>query len=313
MDANLLTKKYSLVAAGELLADLIGSEQSDNLLEADYFERVAGGSPANLAANLARLGHAAALIACVGNDNLGTFLIREVAASGVDTSYITRDDQQPTSLVLVSRTPGTPDFLAYRGADSQLRPLHFPDALLEQAEIFHTTCFALSREPARSSILAAAERCRQQGTRLSLDANYAPTVWPDRRQAQRVLVGYVPDALVKLSADDAERLFGQPVETELVLNYFHGHGAELVCYTLGAAGSVVSWEGGNQQVTVPAEPVAVTHATGAGDAYWAGFLAALLEGHSPEQCARAGARLAALKLGTDGPLPAKLERDFLFE
>jgi sugar/nucleoside kinase (ribokinase family) len=312
MDANLLTKKYSLLAAGELLADLIGTEPSPDLLDARHFGRQAGGSPANLAANLARLGHAVALVACVGQDALGTYLIGELAAAGVDTSYLARDDQQPTSLVLVSRTQGTPDFIAYRGADARLLPAHFTDRLLEQAEIFHTTCFALSREPARSSILEAAERCRQLGTRLSLDANYAPALWPDRRQAQRVLVTYVPDALVKLSEDDAERLFGQPVETELVLNYFHGHGAELVCYTLGAAGSVVSWDGGEQQVTVPAEPVTATHATGAGDAYWAGFLAALLAGQAPDVCARAGARMAALKLGSPEPLPHRLSPDFLF-
>ncbi|HEV7348905.1 carbohydrate kinase [Telluribacter sp.] len=306
-------KRYGLVAAGELLADLIGSEFRDSLLDTEHYHRFPGGSPANLAANLARLGHSAALIASVGDDNLGQYLTTEVARTGVDISGVATDASHPTSLVLVSRTQGTPDFIAYRAADCQLHPHHFPDHLLAETTLFHTTCFALSREPARSNLLEAARRARQLGARVSLDANYAPALWPDRQQAQRVIAEYIQEGLVKLSQDDALRLFGQPVEDELVLNFFHGHGAELVCYTLGAGGSILSWEGGRQQQRIPVEPVEVKDATGAGDAYWSGFLSALLDGHSPEQCARAGTRMAALKLGTEGVLPVRVGREYLYQ
>lgn len=201
------SKKYDVITAGELLADLIGEDFTPDLLTTRTFRRVQGGSPANLATNLARLGHRSGLIACVGNDNIGRYLLQEVSNTGVDTACVVMDPQYPTSLILVSRTRGTPDFIAYRAADHQLLPAHFPDSVLSETAIFHTTCFALSREPARGSILDAARRAREAGVLLSLDANYAPPIWPDRHEAQAIIGKYLQDALVKLSDDDAERIF----------------------------------------------------------------------------------------------------------
>ena len=80
----MIPKKYALVAVGELLADLIGTEFTQNLSDTETFRRFQGGSPANLAANMARLGNSTALVACVGNDNLGAYLTQKVAETGVD-------------------------------------------------------------------------------------------------------------------------------------------------------------------------------------------------------------------------------------
>ncbi len=307
------SKKYDLVATGEILADLIGTDFAPDLFSTNTFRRLQGGSPANLAANMARLGHTASLVACVGEDMLGKFLIEEVAKTGVNTDFIIKDSHHPTSLVLVSRTKGTPDFIAYRAADTQLQSIHFSDDLLAETTIFHTTCFALSREPARSGILDAAQRAYDKGAIVSLDANYAPSLWPDRHEARRVIARYVKGGLVKLSDDDAHRLFGREVALDDVLSYFHEQGVKLICFTLGAAGSVISWDNGLQRRHFPVESVEVKDATGAGDAYWSGFLSAFLKGHAPEVCAKAGARMAARKIGSADPLPAHIESDFLFE
>ena len=294
------------------MADLIGVDFAPDLFSTESFRRLQGGSPANLAANMARLGHHTALVACVGNDKLGQYLTAEIAKTGVDTSFVVQDTSHPTSLVLVSRTRSTPDFIAYREADSQLLAAHFPDSLLAETAIFHTTCFALSREPARSAIMDAAHRAHQLGAKVSLDANYAPSLWPDRHEARRCVAKYVEGGLVKLSDDDAHRLFGRTVDLEDVLAYFHEQSVELVCYTLGAAGSVVSWDNGARRKHFPVEAVEVKDATGAGDAYWSGFLSAFSQGHAPEVCAQAGARMAARKISTIGPLPTRLATDFLY-
>ena len=80
------------------------------LAEARRFTRHQGGSPANLTRNMALLGNHVALIACVGNENLGRFLTDQVRAVGVLTDHIIVDPIAPTSIVVVSRTAGTPDF-----------------------------------------------------------------------------------------------------------------------------------------------------------------------------------------------------------
>nr|WP_027303196.1 sugar kinase [Rudanella lutea] len=300
----MMEKTIDILAVGELLADLIGQQMHDSLLDTPTFERFQGGSPANMAANMARLGNRAALVACVGNDNLGLYLVDEVGRAGVDTEHIARSTHEPTSIVLVSRSKGTPDFIAYRQADRQLMPYHLPDTLLTQARLFHTTCFALSQEPAQSTLVDAAARAGRVGCQVSIDCNYAPSIWPDREQAWQVIKAYCSaGALVKLSEDDAARLYGQPAGTDQIIADFHEMGATLVCLTLGAEGSLVSTNGGADRVQLPGRNIDVIDVTGAGDAYWAGFLTAWLDGRNPAACAEAGADVAVMKLTRKGPLP----------
>ena len=306
-------RPYALLSVGELLVDFISHHVSSSLLDSPDFRRYQGGSPANMAANMARLGNAAALVACVGNDNLGRYLVQQVSETGVDTQHIVTDPLAPTSLVVISRTSGTPDFIAYRTADCQIKSVQLPDSLLAQATIFHTTCFALSQQPAQGAIVDAARRAQAVGCQVSIDANYAPGIWPDRDEAWRVLTEYCSaGALVKLSKDDATRLYGSPQETETILADFHRMGASLVCFTLGADGSLVSYEGGAKQERVAGRKIDVVDATGAGDAYWAGFLTAYLDGYAPVKCANAGAMLAKMKLSRQGPLPTTIQREALY-
>lgn len=307
------SRPYALLSVGELLADFISHHVSASLFDAMDFRRYQGGSPANMAANMARLGSSVALVACVGDDNVGRYLTRQVAESGVDTQHVATDPLAPTSIVIVSRTSGTPDFIAYRTADCQIKSAQLPDSLLQQARIFHTTCFALSREPARSTIVDAAKRARAAGCQVSIDANYAPSVWPDRHYAWQVVSDYCSaSALVKLSEDDTTRLYGGRQTHERIFTDFHQMGASLVCLTLGPEGSLVSYEGGNKQVRVPGRKIDVVDVTGAGDAYWAGFLTAYLDNHTPEQCAKAGSSLAKMKLSRQGPLPTSIPRETLY-
>ena len=306
-------KKYALLSVGELLADIIGTEIHESILETSHFERFQGGSPANMAANMARLGMNTAIVSCVGNDNLGVFLKNEVAKTGIDVNYVATDKIQPTSIVIVSRTKGTPDFIAYRTADRMIQSHHIPDNLLAESAIFHTTCFALSQEPAQSAIVDAAQRANAVGCRVSLDANYAPQIWADRQQAWDVISAYCShNALVKLSEDDAERIYGKKVSEKQIISDFHAMGADLVCFTKGGDGSIISYEKGMKQLNLGIKPLEVIDATGAGDAFWAGFLTAWTQEKSVEICANAGANLAALKLVTKGLLPAKVDLNVLY-
>lgn len=308
------TRHIDMVAVGELLVDFISQEECKTLNDATIFQRFPGGSPANLVANMARLGKRAALIACVGNENLGKYLIHEAAKVGVLTNSIVTDPVAPTSIVMVTRTDATPDFIAYRTADRMLQPAHISDEMLSDSKIFHTTCFALSREPAQSSILDGMKRAVRAGCRISLDANYAPSIWGDRAEAQKIIREYCAEnAFVKISLDDIARLFDDTAMTaDVAIATFHNWGAEIVCLTLGKDGSVVSWAHGAKKVNCPTRQVKVIDATGAGDAFWAGFLTAWLDRHSPAECGLAGSNLAAMKLSTEGGLPNRIDKSRIY-
>ena len=307
-------RSIHLLAVGELLVDLI-SEEMGTLAEAKHFVRHQGGSPANLVRNLALLGNRVALVACVGNENLGRFLTRQLEDAGVLTEHLIVDPIAPTSVVVIARTTGTPDFIAYRAADVMILPEHLSDDLLGQSTIYHTTCLAMSRKPAQESILDGAARAAAAGCTLSMDVNYAPSVWGDREAAQRLVDAYCRHgALIKASEDDVARLFDEDgIAPSEAVRRFHAWGACLVCLTLGAEGSLVSWDYGDRQTRVAARRTTVADATGAGDAYWAGFLTAWLDGYAPDTCARAGSTFAAIKLAQVGPLAEAIAPTVLYE
>jgi fructokinase len=303
-----MDKKTDIIVIGELLVDLIGHEYRDEIFRTHSFRRFQGGSPANLGANLTRLGKNVHLIASVGKDGMGKYLIHELEKLGLDSSGIKEREDFPTSLVLLSRTEGTPDFIAYREADHYIFPEDIPDEVLKQSKMYHTTCFALSRQPAQRSIMEGAIRAESFGLQLSIDLNYAPAIWPDHMEALHVIESYCSlGPFVKMSQDDAERIFKKVIAPEEAFRQVLDWGAKVVCLTLGKNGSKL-WTAEGEKIEVPAEEVLVKgDATGAGDAYWSGFLAAWLDGNNWEQSVKKASKMAALKLSIDGPLPEKVE------
>ena len=299
-----------ILSIGEILIDLIGQDPAESLAETDAFDRHPGGSPANMARTAALGGADVAMAGCVGRDGFGDLLRQDLQAAGVDTQYIQTpapspgESAMPTTVVLLSRTMGTPDFVVFRRADTQLHLPVAPPEVLSTTRIAHTTSFALSREPARTAILTTLRDAARGGAQISIDANYMPRIGPDRDTGQSLIREVCSlGALVKVSLDDINRIFGASVEPDYAVRTLHEWGARLVCLTRGSDGSYVSWEGGSQTANVRIAPVNVSgDATGAGDAFWGGFLTAFLEEMSPRECAERGARVAARKLETTGPL-----------
>ncbi len=297
-----------IIVVGEILVDLIGHEIREEIFRTHSFRRFQGGSPANLAANLCRLGKKVHLVASVGNDGLGQYLVKELESLKLDTTGIHFRATAPTSLVLLSRSHGTPDFIAYREADRLIYPEDITSDHLRKAKIYHTTCFALSKQPAQHAILNGAKRARDFDVQLSIDLNYAPAIWPDHEEALQVIKEYcLLNPLVKVSRDDCERIFEKKISEENAIQQILGWGAKLVCFTKGKEGShLVAASGENILLSAASIPI-LGDATGAGDAFWSGFLAAYLDGKNYQIALEDASKMAALKLSTDGPLPEKIK------
>lgn len=290
--------RYNVVSAGEALIDLVSANYATLLSDASGFVPHVGGSPANLASNLRCLGVEVGLICAVGQDAFGQLIIDDLAGRGLPTDLIHREPGQPTSLVAVTKSKGSPDFEVYRGADAHLSWRSLELALERGADLFHTTCFALSALPARSHLLRAAADFAKTGSSLSIDANYAQKVWPDRARAQKVVRDYMRlGAIVKMSEVDYERLYEKSLamgNTEEAAQPMLAAGAKAVCFTFGGDGAVVVQTSQVDSYVPP--PLDIVDATGAGDSFWAGFLAAHLDGRDAAACLRIGASVATVKL-----------------
>ena len=296
-----------IICAGEVLIDLISTDYADSFSAADTYQRFPGGSPANVAMNLALLGRRPLMVATVGRDAAGDILTASLQERGVDCSAVARVTQ-PTTLILVTRSRAVSAFEAYRAADCLIAPDQLDAEQLHSCRVFHTTAFALSREPARSTLLGAAARVVAGGGRLSIDANYAAKIWPDTREARRVIEGYLAlgttgrhGTLVKFSDVDFERLYGRQVEEPAAaVRFLLDRGAGVVCLTMGEGGAWYS--DGGPVGHLPVRPVEVRDTTGAGDAFWSGFLTGYLLDKSWEDCARLARAVAERKLAVVGPL-----------
>ncbi|MEL6970946.1 MAG: PfkB family carbohydrate kinase, partial [Bacteroidota bacterium] len=114
-----------ILAVGELLIDFISTTYAESLDDVSTFERLPGGSPANMAGNLARLGQSAGLVATVGQDDMGNYLKSFVDRLSLDTSGV-RQVALPTTLILVTKSKEVSNFEAYRLADCDISSDQMP-------------------------------------------------------------------------------------------------------------------------------------------------------------------------------------------
>lgn len=301
-------KTIDIICIGEVLIDFIGHEMNTSINRTKDYHRFLGGSPTNVAVNASRLGLKSILVASCGQDGLGDYIIRKLKYNNVLTNHIGKSELVPTSVIFVSKSSETPEFIPYRQADCEIFEHQLPDEILEQSKIFHTTCFALSKNPARQTILNRAKKAKELGLQLSIDINFSERIWPNREEAKEILKEYLSNnPLVKLSEDDCYRLFATVKSEDYIFEYFHNLGAKTICLTKGKNGVVVSdaVEGLIFQKAFTIDEVKDT--TGAGDAFWTGFLYAQLNGKNLEQSMTIAQKLAAIKLQNVGRLPDNID------
>lgn len=297
-------KTIDIISIGEIVIDFIGHEVNMSIDRTKDYHRFLGGSPTNVAVNASRLGLNVALVATCGQDGLGDYLVRKLKSNRVLTDSVYRSQSKPTSVIFVSKSTETPDFIAYRQADCEIVEQQLPDETIASAKVFHTTCFALSQNPARETILNRAKKAKELGLKLSIDINFSEKIWPNRDEAKAILAAYlVNDPLVKLSQDDCYRLFASHQSDAYIFNYFHELGASTICLTKGKKGVVVSdvHKGLIHQNALEIDEIKDT--TGAGDAFWTGFLYGQIQNCSLEESLAIAQKLAILKLQNVGQLP----------
>ncbi|MEU2026642.1 carbohydrate kinase [Streptomyces sp. NPDC016469] len=243
---------------GECVADIVRVPDAPDRIHP-------GGSPANLAYGLARLGHDATLLTQLGRDDNGRLIRAHLTGAGVE--------------VLTDGAPGaTPS--AVVTLDGEGRASYAFDiawtlgqvALDRQPRHVHTGSIAAVTEPGAATVLAAVESLRTAAT-VSYDPNVRPALMGDHGTAVRRVERCVGlSDVVKASDEDLDWLYPGQDPAEAARRWLTS-GPALVLVTRGGDGATAVLPGG--QMDIGALPADVVDTVGAGDAFMSGTLHAL--------------------------------------
>ncbi|WP_079505096.1 carbohydrate kinase family protein [Mesobacillus jeotgali] len=279
-----MTKLYSI---GEVLIDFIPQQKGAALKDVMSFERAPGGAPANVAAAVAKYGHAASMITKLGEDAFGDFLVEQLENAGVETAKVLRTKEANTGLAFVSlKDDGERDFSFYRkpSADLLFTEEEVKAEWFAKGDVLHFCSVDLVESPMKQAHKRAISLMKEKDGLISFDPNVRLPLWDNPDDCRSAILEFLPHAhIVKISDEELEFITGISDVEDAIQSLFTGD-VQAVVFTKGADGADLyvknsKWESAGYKVDVQ-------DTTGAGDAFIGGFLYKLLEaGAEPKNLA----------------------------
>jgi fructokinase len=279
---------------------VIGEALTDVLVGPDGRRRgLPGGSPANVALGLGRLGHPVRFATRIGRDSFGSLLGERLRAGGVELAPGSVDDA-PTSTATAQLDAGGSATYAF-DIDWRLPALTAQAVRTGPPAHLHTGSIAAALAPGAGTVLELVEAARGAAT-VSYDPNLRPALLgPPEDERARIERLVAASDVVKASDEDLDWLYPGQDPAESAARWAEegrsrDRGPALVVLTMGARGARAWWRHGT--VAVPAPRITVADTVGAGDAFTSGLLSGLLTAGLLGAGAAARAALAA---ATSGP------------
>ena len=280
-------RKPRVVVLGDLVLDVVLATARPLQASSDVpgsVTFVQGGSAANAARWVARLGARSILVVAVGRDATGRSLVRAVRSDGVMVHVSLPAGARTGRIGVLVSPAGERSFVQDRGAAELLHPDELQAKWFAAADALHLPIYSLLG-PLGAAGHRAIELGRAAGATISVDlASIGPLLSGGRRAARALIAEVAPDVLFATAAE-AEALLGlEPLEDLLTF-------ASIAAVKRGDKGATVLARDGAQTIRFEAATKALraTDSTGAGDAFDAGFLVGWLS-------ARAGGRSTSASL-----------------
>ncbi len=258
------------IALGELLIDFLpGSEEGS-------YVRNAGGAPANVAISAARNGLKSGMYCKVGNDDLGRFLMEALKENQVMPLSPELTDEAITTMAFVTLGENNErsfTFARKPGADMMLDPSEIKEEDFKDCRMLHTGSFTLSAGKAVEATEYAMKKAREMECLVAFDINYRDMPWNNDKEAcAEKVMEILPDVdFLKISDEEIDMVGGR----ENVFTLMEEKNISVVVLTLGSEGAECFFKG-TSFVTPGYKADYVADTTGAGDAFWGGFLSRLL-------------------------------------
>ena len=306
-----------LAALGEVMVELApqasvqGQVGGDKPLLAQSY----AGDTYNTAVYIARGGVSVSYVTLLGDDPYSEEVLTRLEGESIDTSAIARLPGRCPGLYMIQNTPDGERYFTYWRGQAPAREL-FADADRREALKAHLRtqdCLYLSgitlaimSAEARGELLAFLKDYRAAGGRVAFDSNYRPRLWVSAEAARNAAAEFLQQTdMALLTFEDEQALWGDERAGECAKRNSDFGVSELVIKR-GAEPVLMQCEGELTAIDVP--PVSsVVDTTGAGDSFNAGYLAARLQGASPEASIAAGNRCAARVIGHRGAIIPRAE------
>ncbi|WP_417579729.1 sugar kinase [Pelagibacterium sp.] len=245
----------------------------------------------------------------VGDDLYSREMTDFIARTGIDTRAIRTIKGKRAGLYMIHQADGDRHFTYWR--DTSAAKLLADDANALEAALddagliyFSGITLAILSPDARSRLIAAIGKRRAAGVLVAFDPNIRPALWPDRQSVVDALSQAANVSSILLPTHDDEVPYFGDADDEATAKRYVAAGCSEVVVKNGAEPALVvtregKWRVGANKIDT------VVDATGAGDSFNSGYLAARLAGASPEDAARAGHATASVVIGHHGALIPK--------
>lgn len=299
-------KSLDFIALGRLCIDLNANEINRPMEETVTFTKYVGGSPANIAIGMSRLGMKTGFIGRVANDQMGRFIVHYLNKNQIDTSNVITDlSGSVTGLAFTEiKSPTECSILMYRDnvADLKLDPRDVSEEYIKNAKALLISGTALAKSPSREAVFLALDYAKKHDTVVFFDIDYRPYTWTTPEETA---------TYYNLAAEKCDVIVGTREEFDMMECFEHNpdqddaytakkwfdYQAKIVVIKHGKDGSIAYTKEGEsfKGTTFPAN---VIKTFGAGDSYAAGFIYGLMQGWEISRSMEYGAAAASIVISS---------------
>lgn len=294
-------KEYDLILLGRVAIDFNPVDLNRPLEESSNFNKYLGGSPANIAVGMARLGKKIGFLAKVSDDQFGDYVVHYFEKEGIDTSHITRCKHgENLGLTFTEiKSPTESNILMYRDgvADLMLEPEDVDEEYICKAKALLISGTALAASPSREAALKAILLAKKNGVVVIFDIDYRAYTWrgPDEISIYYSMAASNADLILgsREEFDLTERIQGVCESDDESAARWHSLGAKIVVIKHGKEGSMAYTCDGKHYAVKPF-PTNALKGFGGGDGYASSFIRALIDGCSVPQALEYGSASASM-------------------
>ena len=307
LNLNEKIKKNNFLIIGRAGIDIYPDPPGSKIEKVKKFVSFLGGSSANIAVQLRKLGCNCKILTRVSNDSIGKFVINELNKNHIDNTLVRIEGgESRTSVAIVESTIKDHQTVIYRNqaADLFMNQQDIINAKIKNFSciIFTGTC--LASEPSRSAIFLALKIANKNNIPVIQDIDYRPYTWKSPKEASKVYLKAAKLCNVLIGNDLEFGILAMNYNKGLSLAKNLSNKVNIVIYKKGEKGSI-TFES-NKKISKGIYKVKALKPTGAGDAFMGGLVGSIVNNYSLNdsiEIASAAAAIVVTKVGCSPAMP----------